>query len=129
MYTDKAFFLGRIKEFELDKLTESNEDNLNSAISAADSLIDSYAVNVTTVPLDSVPEIIKQFSYDIATFFLHDRIQYSDIPQRVKDKYDAALNYLKDLAQGKANLPGIAEDVIESTVQYSVNAPVMHRFM
>ena len=129
MYTDKAFFLTRIKLEELDKLTEENEDNLNSAISAADSLIDSYAMNATTVPLDPVPEIIKQLSYDIAIFYLHDRIQFNDIPERVKDKYDAALNWLKDLAAGKANLPGIEADAIEATVQYSVNTPVMHRSM
>jgi len=127
MYSDKNYFLTKIDEAELDKLTGSVDANLDAAINAADSLIDSYVANVTATPLNPVPDIIKQFSYDLAIFFLHDRIQYNEIPQRVKDKYDAAINYLKDVASGRANIPGLTADEITETVQHEVNTPIMTR--
>lgn len=128
-YSDEEYFLTKINQEELDKLTGEDEEgvNLESAIAAADSLIDSYLSSKTTTPLDEPPEIIKQLSYDIAIFYLHDRIQYNDIPERVKDKYDAALNFLKDIASGKAGLPGIDDEDIEGSVQYDVNTPVFDR--
>src|SRR5690554_4710795 len=98
MYSNKDYFLEKIDEFELNKLTGGKDKNLESAIETADSVIDSYLTNITSIPLADVPEMIRQLSYDIATFYLHDRIQYSDIPERVKDKYDAAIFLLKDIA-------------------------------
>lgn len=121
MYSDKTYFLTKINETELNKLTGTSDTNLEKAIMAADSLIDSYAVNVTTIPMTAPPEIVKQLSYDIAVFYLHDRIQYSDIPERVKDKYDAAVNYLKDIASGKANL-GVPAEAAETGI-YSESEP------
>ena len=124
-YTDKSYFATKINEDELNNLTGANEGdtgetNLNQAISSADSLIDSYLKIVVSVPVDDPPEIVKQLSYDIAIFYLHDRIQYKDVPERVRDKYDAAINFLKDIAAGKAslNLPAEStstkEDIIDS---------------
>ena len=118
MYSDKNFFLTKISQTELDNLTGAVDANLDAAIESADGLIDSYLQTVTAVPLAIVPAIVKQLSYDIAVFFLHDRIQYNEIPQRVKDKYDSSIFFLKDVAAGKANLPGISADVINGTVNY-----------
>lgn len=121
-YSDKPYFLTKISEAELNKLTNSTDANLDSAIAAADSLIDSYLSSVVKVlPLSPVPEIIKQYSYDIAIFHLHDRIQYVDIPEWVKSKYDAAIFHLKDIARGQANIPGLEVTNVEETIQYEVN--------
>lgn len=129
-YSDKSYFLKRIPASELNKLTDSDDANLASAINAADSLIDGYLRNQTAeLPLDSpVPDIISQLSYDIAVFYLHDRIQYADVPDRVRDKYDAAINYLKDISSGKVQI-GINEDEQKSNVEYGSNSPVMRRNM
>lgn len=127
-YSDKTYFLKKIKEEELTNLTDDEDDNLTSAISSADSLIDSYLTNaIETLPLVTVPDMIKQISYDIATFYLHDRIQYKDIPDWVRDKYDAAINYLKDVAKGVANIPGLTADDTSEAVQYTDNSDLFYR--
>lgn len=127
MYSNKNYFLTKIDEFELNKLTGNDDRNLESAIETADSIIDSYITNVTSIPMAVVPEMIKQLSYDIAMFSLHDRIQYSDIPDRVKDKYDAAIFLLKDIARGQANIPGLAKELKDEGINYEVNDGVFNR--
>lgn len=126
MYTDRQYFEYKINRTELVKLIDDNEENLDSAINAADSLIDSYVGNVTAVPIVSPPEIIRQLSYDIAVFYLHDRIQYGDIPERIKDKYDAAVNFLKDIAAGRANL-GVPAEAVETGIYSESNPNVFNR--
>lgn len=127
-YSDKDLFLTKINESELDILTGADDDNLTAAISSSDSLIDSYLTNaVKVLPLDPVPEMIKQISYDIAIFYLHDRIQYKDIPDWVRDKYDAAINFLKDVAKGVANIPGLTADDTSEAVQYIDNSDLFFR--
>jgi phage gp36-like protein len=132
-YTDKAYFLTKIKDTELDKLLLDGsdvpqDDYLVEAIKSADSVIDGYLRNaVDTVPLVTVPDMIKQYSYFIALYFLHDRIQYNEIPQRVKDNYDLSINYLKDVAAGKASLEGIEEDEQDEFIDYDVNTNIFTR--
>lgn len=132
-YTDKAYFLTKIKDTELDKLLFDGsdvpqDDYLVEAIKSADSVIDGYLRNaVDTVPLVTVPDMIKQYSYFIALYFLHDRIQYNEIPQRVKDNYDLSINYLKDVSAGKATLEGIAEDEQDEFIDYDVNTNIFTR--
>lgn len=126
-YSDKTYFLTKIKLADLNNLTLDNagapqDSYITEAVKSADNMIDGYLRNViSTLPLDPVPDIIKQYSYFIAVYFLHDRIQYSDIPERVKDNYDAALNFLKDLAAGRASLGGDVEEDTDSQIDYDVN--------
>ena len=44
-------------------------------------------------------------------YYLHERIQYVDIPQRIKDNYDVAVNWLKSVADGGVTLPVEETDV------------------
>lgn len=122
-YSDKDYFLTKISEAELNKLTAEVDENLAAAIASADSTIDSYLTGRVTVPLASPPEMIRQMSYDLAVFHLHDRIQYADIPERVKSKYDAAIFWLKDFARGQASIPGISGENAEAGVFFEVNSP------
>lgn len=124
-YTNKIYFLTKIKETALNNLLLNDaetvqESYLDDAIAAADNLIDSYLrKKISTVPLSPVPEIIKQYSYYIATYYLHDRIQYNDIPDRVRDNYDLSLNFLKDFSAGRAELEGIVEGGEETQIDYT----------
>lgn len=132
-YSDKTYFLKKIKESELDTLIVNDagtpqDSYLEDAITSADNMIDTYIRNVVnTLPLDPVPETIAQCSYFIASYYLHDRIQYNDIPVRVKDNYDIAINLLKDIAAGKASLEGVEEDDIDAQVDYDVNDNIFTR--
>lgn len=115
-YTDKTYFLTKIKEDELNKLIADNDGTptdsyLVDAVKSADSLINSYLKNVVvTTPLPTPPDIIKQYSYDLAIFYLHDRIQYTQIPQWVIDKYSAAIDSLTKIAKGIITLEIETED-------------------
>lgn len=104
-YSDKTYFLNKINSEELEKLTNNDDHFLVEAIQSADSLIDSYLKNVvSSLPFDNAPYIIQQCSYDLAIFYLHDRIQYSEIPQWVKDKYNSAIDFLTKAAKGIVSL-------------------------
>jgi phage gp36-like protein len=122
-----------MKQSELDNLLKDDsgietEGALEGAIASADSLIDGYLKKVlTAVPISPVPESIKQTSYFIALYYLHDRIQYTDIPQRVKDNYDAALNFLKDVAGGKVDLGGADDADLDDTTGYWVDDNIFNR--
>ncbi|MBS1513874.1 MAG: DUF1320 domain-containing protein [Bacteroidetes bacterium] len=138
-YTNKNYFLLKIKSDELERLTDNSDDVLNSAIASADSLIDTYLNSVfESVPIQvqsgTVPAIIQQCSYDIAIFYLHDRIQYSEIPQWVKDKYNAAVDFLTKIAKGTITLDVETENSGSNVYQkpdegirYSGNSTVMGR--
>ncbi|MBN8569656.1 MAG: DUF1320 domain-containing protein [Ignavibacteria bacterium] len=138
-YTDKAYFLLKIKSEELERLTDDDDAILNSAIKSADSLIDTYLNNVLFNPPifdveGSGPEIIRQCSYDIAVFYLHDRIQYSEIPQWVKEKYNAAIDFLTKIAKGIISLDIETENTAshmyrkpDNNVQFFGSDTVMER--
>lgn len=115
-YTDKDYFLTMIKSTELNALIkdstgEPQEEYLTEKIKAADDMIDSYLrTKVKALPIDPVPDMVKMCSYYMATYFLHDRIQNVDVPERVKNNYDVAINWLKDVASGRVSLDITAAD-------------------
>ena len=129
MYSDKDYFLERISLTDLNKLTNSDDSNLTAAIEAADSLIDSYLRNkVNTLPLASPPEVIRQCSYNIAIYNLHDRPQYGKIPEWVQTKYADTISYLKDVAKGNVNLNvTVPDEQKETSIQVDGNELRMMR--
>lgn len=111
MYCTKTDILKRIKKAQYDALTApdaegiTEENILNEAIAGADSTIDGYLKKVTKVlPMASPPKSITDCSCTIAIFNLHARIQYDQIPEFWKDKYDAAIAFLRDVSKGMADL-------------------------
>src|SRR5690606_2836594 len=135
MYSTQQDILKRIRKREFDKLVESNsgepisEDILTEAISTADSIIDGYLKNVVkTLPLAEPPEVIVDCSATIAIYILHSRIQYHDIPPFWKERYDAAVSYLRDVSKGLANLETtIAEADMQESIAAYYNINVFNR--
>ena len=87
------------------------------ALEAADGEIDSYLASRYTLPLASVPVILRDCAADIARYRLHDR----GVPDRVKDAYKDRVSWLRDVAAGRASL-GIAP---ESLTPSSAGLPEM----
>lgn len=117
-YTDKNYFKEKITEKELYNLLKDDAGTpqmtyLDNAISTADEFIDSYlSKRIKILPLtEPVPKMVKQCSYFVAMYYLHERIQYVDIPQRIRDNYDVAVNWLKAVADGGVTLPVEETDV------------------
>jgi len=110
-YSDKTFFLTRLNADDLNKLTDSVDSNLTASIASADNKIDSYlATVIKQLPLNPVPDMVKQLSFDIAVYFLHSRTDFMDVPKSVKEKYDDSIAYLQSIADGKAQIPGLTTD-------------------
>lgn len=134
MYTNKNYFLTKIKQEDLDNLVKDDAGTpqmtyLDAAIASADDKINSYlrkVLKTLPVPDEKVTDTIKQCSYDIAMYNLHDRIQFGDIPERVKEKYDNTIAWLKSVSKRETET-GILEETETSGINYSSNGTVFNR--
>jgi phage gp36-like protein len=110
-YCSTSDLIKRIPEQELIQLTDDagagviNAGIVTAAVAAADGKIDSYIRNIYTVPLASVPELVKQISIDLALFNLFTRrFQTGDIPQAVVLRHNDALADLVRIQRGDVDI-------------------------
>jgi len=78
----------------------ADTDVIDSAIAQADASIDGYLRAYYAVPLASPPEEIKAASLAIAFY----KLWTSERPANVRQDYEDARVYLRDLSTGKASL-------------------------
>jgi phage gp36-like protein len=89
------------------------------AIADADAEIDSYAASRYSVPFATVPAMIRKISVEIAVYNLFARRRGAT--SNTKERYDAALKFLKSVANGEVTLGAdapaeSADDGIEASV-------------
>jgi phage gp36-like protein len=84
-------------------LGEVNQDRVDEAIAAADGEIDAYLGGRYSVPLSSVPEVVKKLSADIAVYNLYSRV-VDEIPETRAGRYKAAIKLLENIAKGVVSL-------------------------
>ena len=125
-YSTEADILLQIDKETLINLTDDadsgsiNDDVVNQAISDADALIDSYIGSNYTVPLTTVPQIIKTISVDIAIYNLYSR-RMDTMPDVRKDRFKNALKYLQDIANSKISLPGGSTSPSNAVIRVNTN--------
>lgn len=73
---------------------------LTRALDAADGEIDSYLSTRYSLPLASVPVILRDCAVDIARYRLHDR----GVPDQVAQNYKDRIAWLRDVAAGRASI-------------------------
>lgn len=109
-YITRSELESRFGAQEIADLLDDNRDGsesateaetLTSAVADASNLIDGYLASRYTLPLVSVPEIVKVWAADIARYKLWEQ----RAPEEVRQRYEDALNQLKDLARGNIALP------------------------
>ncbi|MEL7098286.1 MAG: DUF1320 domain-containing protein [Pseudomonadota bacterium] len=83
---------------------------VTAAIAKAGNEIDGYLAARYAMPLTTVPPLVKELAEDMSFYYLH----AFNVDDLVKDKYEAAIARLKDIAKGTIRLP-IAEGEIETT--------------
>jgi len=129
MYSDKAFFLTKIDQAELDTVTGQSDDNLISAIESADDLINGYLrARINTLPLTVVPDTIRVCSFDIAMVELYGRTAPNKIPDFRIKKRDDQIDWLKDVSKGNVVLfPEVTESSKETFLFYGGFDTVMTR--
>lgn len=98
-----------VERFGEDEMIQNSPDETGEAIDAervdtaigdASRTIDSFLRMRRSVPVDPVPSVLIGACADIARFLLHD----DHAPEAVKDRYKATIQWLKDIAAGKASL-------------------------
>jgi len=83
-----------------------NALRVSEAIAQADAEIDAYLGGKYTVPMTTVPDIVKKCSVDMAIYHLYSR-RAEEIPRTRDDRYKRAIKVLEDIVSGK--IPSIGE--------------------
>jgi phage gp36-like protein len=117
-YCSQNDILKMISQEEMAELTAEAGDLpdtqvVEEAIAEADSEIEAYIGSRYMVPLSPVPPRIKALSVDMAIYHLYSR--RSVIPPVRREKYEAAVAFLKEVASGLAVLEGQSGVVSESS--------------
>jgi phage gp36-like protein len=112
-YSSQNDLLMMIAPEELAELTADAGDLpdelvVEKAIAQADAEIDAYLGGRYEVPVTPTPPRVKTLSVDMAIYHLYSR--RSVIPPVRRDKYEAALAFLKAVAAGTVGLEGASGD-------------------
>jgi phage gp36-like protein len=116
-YCMESDLLNLIPQKELAELTTDSGDTpdhlvVAEAIDRADAEIDAYLGSRYKLPLTPVPDQVKGLSADMALYHLYSR--RSVAPAVRRQKYEAALSFLKQIAAGEAVVEGASELLTEN---------------
>jgi phage gp36-like protein len=100
MYITQAEFEQAFGQDELTDLLGQGAD-FTKTERAASSLVSGYIGAKYTLPLLTVPDVVKGWALDITRYRLWDEAA----PEEVRRRYEDALQQLRDLAAGKLALP------------------------
>lgn len=132
-YASQQNLIDRFGEDELIQLTD--RDNLGAidaavvarALADADAEINGYLSTRYTLPLSPVPAVLEKLACDIARYQLFENA----VTEIVKERYENAIRFLKDVAAGKVTLGvdgnGDTAATISNSVQISSTTPVFRR--
>lgn len=99
-----------------DSATTINTEPVDDAILDADATIDSYCRKRYTVPFSPVPDKVHALSKTIAIYNLYSRKGIGDGPEKtIRDNYKDAIAFLKDVADGRAEIVDRSEPNPPST--------------
>lgn len=111
-YIDKTTMVLFFEEKELIQLTDRSNTGLiddlvlDRAMTTAESEVNSYLGAAYTLPLPTVPEVLKAMTGDIARFRLYDEHPTEEVQKR----YDRAISWLRDVSKGVVSLGIQASD-------------------
>jgi len=118
-YSTKSDILEQLDEETLIQLTDDDgqglvdDDKVTRAIADADATVDAYCQGRYSVPIDPVPDKVRQVSVDLAIYNLYSR-RDDTAPETRKDRNKEAIRFLEKVADGKIDL-GSAAPAPETT--------------
>ena len=106
-YCTQADILNQMPAAELIRLTDDaattvDADKVTAAIADAEAKVDSYAGARHAVPLNPVSASVKAATVDIAIYNLYGL--RNRVPDDVRQRYEDALAWLRDVSTAKASL-------------------------
>lgn len=105
-YASVQDLVNRFGEQEVIELTDRDhtgelvEDVAETALTDSFAEIDSYVQSRYTLPLPSVPDVLRRVACDIARY----RLYGARPTEEARQRYDDALKFLRDVANGTINL-------------------------
>lgn len=105
-YATLTDLIERAGEKEIRQIADRDRDGIPdndvvyAALADADNLINGYVSTKYTLPLPSVPDLVRTWAISIARYFLH----HNGAPDHVTRDFDWAEAKLKDVASGKMSL-------------------------
>lgn len=112
-YCDIDVIKERLPESNLVHLTDDTSasqidpEKVDEAIADADAIIDSHLSERYSVPLVSVPKLIKRLSADLAIYNLYSRKYDTEMPDAMRNRYKDAIAMLEKIASGRMHLPDV----------------------
>lgn len=91
---------------------EPQEATAQTALDDASDTINGYLTKKYSLPLQTKPSALRRYAIDIAVYFLAG--SHNQLTDDIKDRYKAAISFLKDIGAGKAGL-GTEEPKTEVT--------------
>lgn len=121
IYIDKPTMILLFGERELIQLTDRSNAGaigdtvLDRAMLTAESEVNSYVGAAYSLPLPTVPEVLRTMTGDVARFRLYDEQPSEEVQKR----YDRAVSWLRDVSKGVVSL-GIPITDIQPTTSIAV---------
>ncbi len=105
-YADQAALEDAFGQVEIRQLADRDRSGaadpafVAAVLARADSLIDSYLAGRYALPISPTPPVLTATACDLARYWLYD----DAAPERVREGYEDAVAWLKDVASGKVVL-------------------------
>jgi phage gp36-like protein len=98
-----------------------NQARVDKAITTADSVIDGYLRGRYSLPLSTVPELIKTIAIDIAVYKLYERRLELEMPEAMTNRYKNAGKLLEQIQKGLIKLGIESPDTGPGQGHYKTN--------
>lgn len=109
-YCTISDLISQIPESNIIQLTDDeglgvvNQARVDKAITTADSVVDGYLRGRYSLPLSTVPELIKTIAIDITVYKLYERRLELEMPETMMSRYKNALKMLEQIQKGLIKL-------------------------
>lgn len=131
MYCDLAELRTRFGLDEVNQLLDPDGTGVDEAIAQAEiqtasAVIDSYLSGRYPLPLNVVPAILAGVCADLTRYALY----RNTVPELVKERYQSAIKWLRDVADGKANLGlslSLETPATDAAIEIKSGGNVWHR--
>jgi len=117
----------QVSETTLIEITDDNQVNeintaiMDEAILYSETLIDGHLRGRYTLPLPTVPILIKILAADLSVFRLYSRRFYTDMPESINNKYKNSIKLLEQIQRGIISLGIEKEETPTEAGEYLTN--------
>ena len=117
----------QVSEITLIEITDDNQANeintniIDKAILYSETLIDGYLRGRYTLPLATIPVLIKILAADLTIFRLYSRRFQADMPDSINDKYKNSIKLLEQIQKGVVSLGIETADTPPKLGEYRTN--------